>query len=259
MALKPCKSCNHKIDTTVKICPNCGVKKPGVTLGQQIGGLVILALIVGVAVSMFSDGREEKPLDKTTHGTIPKAYAITTDDFREGRPRKVEVLLPKRISDAELVKVAKAVHDDTKVKAKTTFIGFRVEGQTDKAYWANASFTPQFSSSLIGLSAQDYQDLMLLDLKAYPDSVGSWLSDGALGHMKVLYKRNGKYLIDSIFPRGEKNTKNYQVQALPDGGLRLEEPENDFNEYYIIDAKGNLQGWGENGIYMTLPAHKSNI
>lgn len=215
---------------------------------------VFLVVIIGVTVSMCSGGNKDKPVEKVTQSVAPKSYSITKDDFQEGRPRKVEVLLPKRLSNAELAEVANAVRADTKFKSKATFIGFRVEGQTDKAYWANASFDPDYKSFLIGLSAKDYQALKTLDLAGYPDKVGSWLRDGALGHVMVLYKRNGKYAIDSIFPSGGKNTKSYQAQKLPDGGLRLDEPGNGFGEYYVVDAKGNLQGWGENGVYMTLPS-----
>lgn len=257
MALKPCKSCKHKVDTTAKVCPGCGVASPGVTIGERIGGVVILVIIIAVIVSMCSGGKTDIPVEKVTQGFAPKLYSITRDEFQEGRPRKVEVTLPERISETELAQVAKVIRDDTKLKPKTTFIGFRVEGQSDNAYWANASFDPGFKSSLIGLSDQDYQSLRALDLKVYPDMIGSWLRDGSLGHLMVLYKRDGKYSIDSIFPDGEKNSDSYSAKKLPDGGLRLDEPENSFTEYYIVDVNGNLQGWGENGMYMTLPPFKT--
>jgi len=253
MALKPCKSCKHKVDISAKVCPSCGVADPGVTLGQKIGGFVILVIIIAVTVSMCSRGNKDEPVEKVSQSVATKAYTITKDDFQEGRPRKVEVVLPKRVSDAELAEVAKSVRADTKSKPKTTFIGFRIEGQNDKAYWANASFAPDYKSSLIGLSAQDYETLKGLDLKEYPDRLGSWLRDGALGHLVVLYKRDGKYSMDQIFASGGKNTYSYRAKKLADGGLRLDEPDNMFNEYYVVDAKGNLQGWGENGVYMTLP------
>ncbi|CRM18944.1 zinc ribbon domain-containing protein [Pseudomonas sp. 24 R 17] len=261
MALKPCKSCKHNVDATAKVCPSCGVKNPGVTVRQQFFGLLILLVIIVVAVSMCSSGSDEKPVEKAAQKSVTTAvaqpsYAITKDDFREGRPRKVEVMLPKRLNDADLAEVAKAVRADTKFKADKTFIGFRVEGQTDSAYWANASFDPNYRASLIGLSAKDYEALKALNLKAYPNRIGSWLRDGALGHVMVLYKQNDKYLIDSVFAGGGKNTDHYVGKKQPDGGLRLDDPETSFNEHYVVDAKGNLQGWGENGVYMTLPPFK---
>lgn len=263
MALKTCKSCKHTVDVKAKVCPSCGVKNPGVTAVQQVFGLLILLVIIAGAVTMCSGGDKNKPADKAQalekpaqSSVLPSTYTITKDEFRDGRPRKVEVMLPRRLNDTELADVAKAIRVDTKFKADKTFIGFRVEGQTEKTYWANASFDPSYRASLIGVSAQDFQTLQAMDLKAYPNRVGSWLRDGALGHVMVLYKQKDKFAIDSIFASGGKNTQHYVGKKLPDGGLRLDDPESDFNEHYVVDANGNLQGWGENGVYMTLPPFK---
>lgn len=263
MALKPCKSCKHTVDAVAKVCPNCGVKNPGVKVVGQVFGVVILLVIIAGAVTTCSGGDKDRPSDKApVSGTpvqrsvLPSTYTITKDEFREGRPRKIEAMLPRRLNDTELAEVAKAIHADTKFKADKTFIGFRVEGQTEKTYWANASFDPDYRTSLIGLSAKDYAALQALDLKAYPNRIGSWLRDGALGRVMVLYKQKEKYAIDSVFPSGGKNTELYVGKKLPDGGLRLDDPESDFNEHYVVDAKGNLQGWGENGMYMSLPPFK---
>lgn len=261
MALKPCKSCKHTVDATAKVCPNCGVKTPGVTFGHQVLGVVIVLAVIAGAVSLFSGGSDTKPVEKTLQqaapiAAVPQSYSITKDDLREGRPRKVEVMLPKRLNDADLAEVSKAIRADSKFKADKTFIGFRVQGQADSAYWASASFDPDYRASLIGLSAQDYEALKTLDLKAYPNRIGSWLRDGALGHVMVLYKNNDNYLIDSVFASGGKNTEHYVGKKQPDGGLRLDDPEAGFNEHYVVDDMGNLQGWGENGVYMTLPPFK---
>lgn len=253
MALTPCKSCKHKIDTSAKVCPSCGVADPGVTFVQKIGGFIVLVIIIAVAVSMCSGGNRDKSVEKVTQSAAPQAYSITKDDSQEGRPRKVQVLLAKRINESELKEVAEAVHANTKSKANSTFIGFKVEGQNDKANWANASFEPGYRGYLTGLSAQDYTTLKALDLKEYPDKIGSWMRDGALGHLVVLYKRDDNYSIDQVFASGGKNTYRYQAKKLPDGGLRLDEPENGFGEYFVVNAKGDLEGWGENGVYMTLP------
>lgn len=261
MALRPCKSCKNTVDTNAKNCPNCGVRNPGLTTGQKVFRLMTLLLIIAVVVSMCSIASNESTPEKATNQTaqttvLPSAYSITKDDFREGRPRKVEVMLPKRLNEADLVDVAKAIRANTKIKADKTFIGFRVQGQSESTYWANVSFDPNINTSFYGLRVEDYARLKALDLEAYPNRLGSWLRDGALGHVMVLYKQGDKYLIDSIFPSGGKNTVKYVAKELPDGGLRLDDPESDFNEHYVVDSKGNLQGWGENGVYMTLPPFK---
>ncbi|MFJ7315067.1 zinc ribbon domain-containing protein [Pseudomonas sp. NPDC098747] len=261
MALSPCKSCKHSVDISAKTCPSCGVSNPGVTIGYQIAALVILGIIIAVLVSMCSGGSDHKSAENAAQRAALPSYSITKDEFREGRPRKVEVVLPERIGEAELAEVAQFIRTDTEFKAEKTFIGFRIEGQTGSYYWANAIFDPDFSSSIIGVSASNYQTLKGMDLKEYPDMIGSWLRDdaGRDGYVMVLYKRNGKYLMDSIFPSGEKRTEGYQSKKFPDGGLRLEVPDNGFGEYYVVDAQGNLQGFGENGVYLTLPPFKAKL
>lgn len=261
MALRPCKTCKHTVNTTAKTCPNCGTNHPGLSTGQKVFRLATLLLIIAVVVSMCSIASNKSPSDKTAKQAAPTTvspptYSITKDDFREGRPRKVEVMLPKRLNQADLVEVAEAIRANTEIKAERTFIGFRVEGQSESTYWANVSSDPDVKTSLYGLSVEDYETLKALDLMAYTDRIGSWLRDGALGHVMVLYKQGDKYLIDAVFPSGGKNTEHYVGKKLPDGGLRLDDPESGFDEHYVVDAKGNLQGWGENGVYMTLPPFK---
>jgi len=201
-----------------------------------------------------------------TQGQAPGAkpeqlqFTVTKDEASPGRPHKIEVTLPHRVLEAELEQAARAIRNASSAEADRTFIGFRVEGQADSYYWASATFDPDYKHTLIGLSADDYQKLLAVDLSGYPDQLGHWLRDGALGHVMVLYKRDGKYFIDSIFPSGGKNTEQYSAKKTGDG-LRLEEPDNGFNEYYIVQADGQLQGWGENGLYLTLqplkPDHRS--
>ncbi len=223
------------------------------TLAGSTAGLFAGLVVVAVALEL---GIIQPAVDPATDAAANPAlptYTITRDEHRPGAPRKVEAMLSRRLTEAELAQVATAVRDDTKTKATKTFIGFRVEGQQDGAYWANAQFDPAYQGRVIGLSAADYQKLQGTDLSSYSELLGHWLTDGALGHVKVLYKKDGEHFIDLIFADGSKGTEFYQAKKLPDGSLRLDEPENDFGEYYIVDNNGNLQGWSENGNYLTLP------
>ncbi len=246
MTLISCKTCDAQIAKEAKTCPQCGATNGEAYKAVRLAGLIYLGLI-GLAFYWVWGLMTPEPKAGTDI-----AYTITQDEHREGRPRKVEVMIPRRLTDSELAEVAAAVRADG-VVAERTYIGFRVEGQNDSAYWANASFDPDYRSSLIGTSAEDYQKLLSVDLSGYPEKLGSWMRDGALGHVMVLYKRDGKHFIDQVFPSGGKNTESYSAKPLADGDLRLEEPENDFGEYYVLKQDGTLQGWGENGMYMSLP------
>ncbi len=61
MALTPCKSCKHKVDTSAKVCPSCGVANPGVTAGQYVIGFLFLVGLIFIGVKMCSGGSDDKP------------------------------------------------------------------------------------------------------------------------------------------------------------------------------------------------------
>jgi len=222
-------------------------------LAGSTAGLFAGLVVVAVALELGIIQPAVDPAADVAASPALPTYTITRDEHRPGAPRKVEAMLSRRLTEAELAQVATAVRDDTKTKATKTFIGFRVEGQQDGAYWANAQFAPAYQGRVIGLSAADYQKLQAVDLSDYPNMLGHWLTDGALGHVKVLYTKDGAHFIDSVFASGGKSTEEYLAKKLPDGSLRLETPENDFGEYYVVDTTGNLQSWSENGNYETLP------
>lgn len=248
MSLAACKDCAAQISNDAKACPQCGAHNGAAFKARRISGLIYLGLI-GLAFYWVWGVMSPSPAPKS-ETAIP--YTITKDEQRPHSPRKVEVVLPRRLSEAELAEVSASVRDAAEVPADKTFIGYRVDGQTESAYWANASFDPAYKANVIGLSAEGYQTLANLDLSGYPEVLGRWLRDGALGHAMVLYKKDGQYAIDSYFQDGSKGTEIYESKPLPDGDLRLEQP-NDFGEFYVVKKDGALEGWSENGRYLTLP------
>lgn len=259
MAEKPCKSCQHPVTLTTDTCPNCGVKQPGMSRGQQRLLLVGVGSFVLLAIAMCSNKPNSPPAESSATAApaaarAPVTFTITKDEGRAGRPRKMEVLLPRRLTDAELVLVASAVRDTGKASLRT-FIGFRVEGQQDKAYWANAMFDPDYKAHVIGLSEQDYNTLRYLNLNSYQNAMGLWMLDGALGHILVLYRKGDKYQMDSLFTTG-KRTETYVGKKLANGDLRLTDPDNGHGEYYVLKPDRILEGWGKEGRYQELPPYE---
>lgn len=255
MSLVPCKSCKHQVDSTAKTCPQCGVGEPGVSTVQKLLGLVALAAVIVLVVSMCSRGTDESPnLSTPAALSQPSAeYTILQDETRGTAKRTVEVVLPHRISVESLASIAKEIKSKATKTTDRTFIGYRVDGQTDTSYWATTHYNPDLDVMVQGLSLSDYEALASLPLDGYGRVIGSWLDDGPLGHVKVLYANDDGHFIDSVFVGGGVNTETYVASKLPDGSLRLEEPEAENGEYYIVTADGALQGWSENGNYQTLP------
>ncbi|MFK0032988.1 zinc ribbon domain-containing protein [Pseudomonas monteilii] len=180
-------------------------------------------------------------------------YSFIKDEYRPGMPRRAEVLLSRRLTDSELATLAAKLNADFKGKPSWTFFGFRVDGQNAQTYWANARFDPKYSANVIGLSLADYEQLEALDPAGYHEIKGRWLQDGIFGHIKTLYRKDGKYFIDSEFSGGEIIVDEFHAKPMVDGALRLEDVGGDSGEYFVLDGDGALQAWSENGNYRTLP------
>lgn len=201
-----------------------------------------------------STQREEVPARARTSIAYEVVDAVYSRDFRI--MHSLEVMLPRRLSEQELEEVAYAVRDRHLSESSTTLIGFFVAGQTATTYWARVKFKPEYTASIVGLSVADYQQLADTDLSQYPTMVGSWLLDGPLGHLRVLYKVKNSYKLDRIFTDG-KRTENYNVQKLDGQRLRLQRPEDESGEYYVLLPNGDLEGWTPKGKYAHLPQFKA--
>ncbi|APC15115.1 hypothetical protein BLL42_05050 [Pseudomonas frederiksbergensis] len=259
MGMIACKECKHQISTTAKTCPSCGAESPTGDRGKQISGLIYLGLI-GYAFYWVWGLLTPKVDDVTVPVSAPTSYTITQDESRAPVKRTVEVELVSRVNEADLALVAKEIFAQGKNKTDRTFIGYRVDGKTKGTYWATSHYDPDLKVVIRGLTLADFQTLQAFDVaKAYPQATGAWIRDDGFGYLMVVYECNGKFFIDSIFPNGEKNTNAVVSKRMPDGGLRLSEPDNSFGEFYVVDAEGGLQGWSENGVYMTLQPLQSML
>ncbi len=59
MAMTKCKECGKEVSTSAKACPHCGVKNPGVSAKDYIGGTIILIAIVW-GLAKCTGGDDEK-------------------------------------------------------------------------------------------------------------------------------------------------------------------------------------------------------
>ena len=80
--LKSCRVCKNPVSTSAKACPLCGAKNPSTTVGEQFGGLVVLAVIAAVVwFACFNDTGDEQaagPATTTTTTTTTVGPSNTT-------------------------------------------------------------------------------------------------------------------------------------------------------------------------------------
>jgi hypothetical protein len=69
MALINCKECAKEVSQTAKKCPHCGVANPGVKTGKVLAGIILLAVVFTILMTVFSDDISVDSDDLT--GNIP--------------------------------------------------------------------------------------------------------------------------------------------------------------------------------------------
>lgn len=70
MALIKCKECKAEVSNKAKTCPSCGVKNPGITFIHQMGGLALLAVIIGIAMNSCSGSDESTSATNMPEKTV---------------------------------------------------------------------------------------------------------------------------------------------------------------------------------------------
>ena len=230
----------------------------GSTAGTFAGLLVVVA---AMALGVIKPNEGPSTSQAQTPSALPvksadlllPEYTVTKDEYKRDIKRTVEVQLPRRITKDQLAALASVIKAKATQETNLTFIGYRVDGKSKGVYWATTHYDPDMKVVIQGMTLDDYQALTTIDLKpAYPGLKQAWLRDDGFHCLMVMYQKDGKYFIDQLFADGGKNTDAYRSKTLPDGNLRLDDPESSFNEYYLVKADGTLEGWGESGIYMSL-------
>lgn len=251
MAMTKCKECKQEVSTTANKCPNCGVSNPGVPNKAALKGCGIMLLLFFAFVWFFVPS-DDAPLD---YG-VSVDYTILSDESRRQIRRSVEVLLPQRISEEQLEAIAREIYAMKSPSPERTFIGHRIfGGDPESLYWATTHFDPELQVRVQGMSIEEYEYLTSIDVsEQFPGAIGSWLVDRGFSYLVIIHGPDDDLVVTEIHSDGSTADRKYQFSTDQQGGIRFETEDNDFGEYFTIDADQNLRFWGESGNYYSTPA-----
>lgn len=185
-------------------------------------------------------------------GVLNTAYRVKNDDYTGGLKRTVEVELPERVSAEQLQALAEKIKAAQTHKTDRTFISYTLEGHPSMS-WATTHYNPDLEVSVLGLSNEDYQQLLSKSLrKEYPQLVGAWIGERVFNALYIVYVNDGVVHQDLLFPNGEKLSYPMKVVKEAGGMLRLEEIDGDEPEFLRLAPSGMLQFWNENRNFTTL-------
>ncbi|MDD5215665.1 MAG: hypothetical protein PHQ03_09040 [Methylococcales bacterium] len=209
---------------------------------------IIFAMLLsfGCVKESFSEIKTDKGIE----------YKVVKDEKLGNIKRMVDVVLSEKISEEELKKIAMEIkHSDSKNYDKT-FITYSLSA--DKKFtkdrnrdgWATTHFNPNLEVKIQGLNLKDEQTLLAKANTATDANrkvIGSWIDD-RIGYTAVLFKADKKLFMEKLFYDGSGSVdemmidKNKKITSKVDYG---------HGEYYVINAKKELESWGRNGLIYT--------
>ena len=161
-----------------------------------------LLLFVLAVLSLLAGAMIEPPVAKAASRLKPASvtaeqlgYRIVLDEvLPESGRRYVEVTLPKRIAEAELIRIAGDVRAREKTAYERTVVNFYLPGmQIGQGAWAVATYNPTFKLNIAGLRLDEAQAAAAEAAADTRNLIGAWLTapPAAPGRL-TLYRRGGK-------------------------------------------------------------------
>lgn len=126
--LVECKSCKHSVDKSAKVCPNCGVSKPGVTAKDNlIGclGIIVMSIIAVILMNSCSDNESESQSSAPISDQQNNVTTSLDDVFQlndENLNQHIEALMDDYIDGFESLMNA---YDEMKDQPRENFILWR--------------------------------------------------------------------------------------------------------------------------------------
>lgn len=199
------------------------------------------------------DTVKPEPTQKAEIKNFPE-YKIVEDTVKRNIKRTVEVELSSRMDEETLIALAEKIYAMSDAKVERTFITYRLANEGDGTAWATTHYNPEFKVNIVGATASDYERIKNTNISK-GEEIGSWMVSRGMDSKVTAYKKDGQVYIQELYDFGplSKEDKAYE-STQSDKGLKLQdESGKDHNEYFIINKKGDLEFWSDNGNYYTAP------
>ncbi|MDN5211899.1 hypothetical protein QQ020_07545 [Fulvivirgaceae bacterium BMA12] len=157
----------------------------------------------------------------------------------------LEIKLNKKVDETTLKEIALELRKDRK-QYDNLWIFYRIPNMTNGLAWATTHFTPDLRVEIIGsTAADDIETSKTTDIDG--KILGKWRSEKSLmGAALILFKDSGNKLkMRIVFKDGEKMESKI-MESKQEGQIRYDD-DNEYGEYYILEANGNLGMYGKDG------------
>jgi len=206
-------------------------------------------LLVSLLFAGCGQPSAEKDATVTASHTPTPAYTITQVTSTPGLSKvNIDVLLPEKVSEAELRQIAQKIKAGHDGYAKT-WIAYYLPGMKPGAgAWATTHFTPNLEVQILGASKEQEVSGKQRAGMVKGDVVGRWYEEQYTHSTFVLYRRDGVYRLKTIFDTGQAS----EEKMVRKGKVFTYQPGTGYNgEYFKLLPGGGLGMFNQEGKMFT--------
>jgi len=209
-----------------------------------------LNIILIIGLLLTSCGQNKTKEIQKTSDSIQKATVVPDNLYKiisekeNVNPKfgfnkcNIEVELKEKITKEQLTIIANKIRE-TRKSYDNLWIFYNLPGkQAGSVAWATTHFTPNLKVEILG--STDAEDKKMDNVSVDGNIIGKWTDKQSYSeHTAIIYEKNNKIYMKSIYSDGSSGEVEY-VRKKINGKVRYEPKQNKHNEYYIIEANGNL-------------------
>jgi len=180
-------------------------------------------------------------------------YSIIDSSTIPGIKRMLDIRLNKKVSADTLRAIALRLKSQDSRSYERTFIGYYLpEMKVGAGGWATTHFNPNLEVRILGLTDEQEKALIQQIDDPLRELIGSWIDDRmGVGNRTTIFRRNGKIFMENTYPDGSSGQKIIVAKRSTKGKNFVNKEDNGLGEFYLIDSKGNLQLWDQDGLIST--------
>lgn len=192
-----------------------------------------------------------------TQGVIAKnkmgyKYDIVIRDDIPNLKKSIDVILSKRITKNELVSLAHKIGDADHKIYDALFISYILKKKSKEfaQVWANTNFTPNLKVEILGLTIDQVKFLKNFKFNQQGKVLGMWLREiPSVGDKLILFRKNKKTYFWSVYTDGSNESEELTKIKYKKKIIYKQKGNEERNEYYTINKKGDLELWADDEIY----------
>ncbi len=198
-------------------------------------------------------GTGPEPAPQAPGIPVDVSYFIIDLDILPGVKRSLNVRLNKKVSQATLRAIALKLKSQDSREYECTFINYWLpEMQVGSGAWATTHFGPELEVYIQGLTVQEEKALLKEPVPANREVIGRWFDEIALGGCRItIFREQGNLYVELKFKDGSSSKERVVESSSPLGRRLAPVARSPSGDYWVIDSRGNLQTWDDEGLFST--------